>query len=346
MKNLFDYANKELSQDAFLEWLFLNYETDDLKQIIYEFIYFLCPEIPKTEKIQAIYTWRQSGKIDLTVYIDMTNGNEYCLFIEDKVFSSEHNQLCNYNSVIEKWRNSKWTKDFRIFYKTSFLTDDEKSRVEQAGWTIYDLKIISNFWEKYITSNNIIISMYSTHVNDLLKKYENKDLPKVNDVILWNSYFTNTILQLVKNNIGANTYWIGISIYNYSYFCVRYGYSDYIPYLEIRSRDCVLNNSEDKNKKPYRALILRYYDYKGEKIDLKEDYIDIEQRINEIDAIKYQNDRFFYKQGSFEGNNKQIASTKSLTYETEEEFLILVKKSINRYLEIMKNYKPHYKKLN
>ncbi|SDA24790.1 hypothetical protein SAMN02910447_02632 [Ruminococcus sp. YE71] len=29
MKNLFDYATKELSQDAFLRWLFENYDCDD-----------------------------------------------------------------------------------------------------------------------------------------------------------------------------------------------------------------------------------------------------------------------------------------------------------------------------
>ena len=29
MKNLFDYATKELSQDAFLRWLFENYNCED-----------------------------------------------------------------------------------------------------------------------------------------------------------------------------------------------------------------------------------------------------------------------------------------------------------------------------
>ena len=31
MKNLFDYATKELSQDAFLRWLFENYDCENKK---------------------------------------------------------------------------------------------------------------------------------------------------------------------------------------------------------------------------------------------------------------------------------------------------------------------------
>lgn len=35
MKNLFDFATKELSQDAFLRWLFENYncENEDVKKV-------------------------------------------------------------------------------------------------------------------------------------------------------------------------------------------------------------------------------------------------------------------------------------------------------------------------
>lgn len=43
MKNLFDFATKELSQDAFLRWLFENYECENekVREIAYGLINYL-----------------------------------------------------------------------------------------------------------------------------------------------------------------------------------------------------------------------------------------------------------------------------------------------------------------
>ena len=41
MKNLFDYAPKELTQDGFIRWLLENYEDKDLKELVRNFVLFL-----------------------------------------------------------------------------------------------------------------------------------------------------------------------------------------------------------------------------------------------------------------------------------------------------------------
>ena len=158
MKNLFDFATKELSQDAFLRWLFDSWEDPDAKEPIMDLFSNFGIKI-NYDDITNITTFSQICKIDVTVVIE-TKDFVHLLFIEDKTFSNAHtNQLIKYDShifggplpnglhdykvlenindrmnkkVIYPPSNDTHCAKFynfdvhRVFYKTSSITDEDE----------------------------------------------------------------------------------------------------------------------------------------------------------------------------------------------------------------------------
>ena len=124
MKNLFDYATSELSQDAFLCWLLENFdcENDTVKKaalaLLGEMTELDC-SIPgavtklKTERqVTEKYPNPDAGKegepetircvFDIVVTFQY-NGEEHALLIEDKIFSSASNkQIKIYPEAFQK----------------------------------------------------------------------------------------------------------------------------------------------------------------------------------------------------------------------------------------------------
>ena len=78
MKNLFDYATKELSQDAFLRWLFENYEDPILGEAANDIIGKFC-NFRENEKLQALETKTQWNKIDISIWLATTLGRKVAL---------------------------------------------------------------------------------------------------------------------------------------------------------------------------------------------------------------------------------------------------------------------------
>ena len=121
--NLFTFATKELSQDAFICWLLnsLNYEDVEndtdikaLKEFAYKFLNKMCPDTEKMNisDIKPSIT-KQKFKIDILVEFKYKDEN-YIIIIEDKVASyirkdkDGNNQLESYKEKIQKYsKNSK-----------------------------------------------------------------------------------------------------------------------------------------------------------------------------------------------------------------------------------------------
>ena len=82
MKNLFDYATKELSQDAFLRWLFESYEDEQIRPIVADFITNFTfgqedgrPQlVVKPDDIKNIKTFAQVNDIDVCIDIWLPTG--------------------------------------------------------------------------------------------------------------------------------------------------------------------------------------------------------------------------------------------------------------------------------
>lgn len=158
--NLFTYATKELSQDAFICWI-LSFAMKDAQNDITlcecakDFIRYFIPDLNSNEIYLSEAPLKQYKSIDIL----LTVNDQYKVIIEDKTFSSDHDdQLMRYRNTMEK--------DFPnhqvicVYYKIGFQSN--LSNVYDAGYNVCDRKTILNIIGKHIksTSNNILIDYY------------------------------------------------------------------------------------------------------------------------------------------------------------------------------------------
>lgn len=317
MKNLFDYATKELSQDAFLRWFIENDYNGSGRKLL-----GILANVNPSE-ISNIKTWAQSEHIDICV--DFNVGSEpHVLIIEDKVNTGEHsNQLERYMKSVQKWNNAnddyKNRKSHFIFYKTRILPDSEKEYIESRKieekpykWIVFDLSKINSFFEKYLESDNLIIKQYAEYVHSLAKDSTNTTIPTEHRILAWKSFFERVVKPRFENtNLDVD---VGETFYGYSYlnFRPKKCEKSKTPYLEIRSRDCL------KNHMVGRILL---YD-----VDISDD---------QKNAIK-EKITIFGKLFEKENNSQQIGSTNKrkhepISYENQEDF-------VNKVIEMAKEY--------
>ena len=103
---------------------------------------------------------------------------------------------------------------------------------------------------------------------------------------------------------------------------------DGFPYLEIRNRDCLNNN--------IKILICRYH--RDSNIDDIKDYQELKRRVIEVENQYDENNKIFKVIGT-EKQNKTFAMYICEKVDDEKTFLNIVEKAIDRYLEIIKDFK-------
>lgn len=322
-KNLFDFAKKELSQDAFLRWLFENYNCDE--ECVRAAAVDLLDKLGiDTHNINKIETFSQRNHIDITVYVH-SDDTLQALYIEDKTMSSEHNQLKNYNNSIKKQIPRFGIKKVKkVYYKTYILNDDERDRVDDAGWTIIKFDDIAKFWNKYLDSSNLILRSYAEHIKSIERDLCNTERCIENNVIAWKSYFEKVLIPEAKKisncSCGAD-----FTRFGYSYMWIRpKGYKEGYPYLEIRSRDCADN--------AFAARILTY------SLNEKK-YPNIRQAI--VDTIDANGKTGVFKPNKGQKKDKQKGVTrKKYEYLTDDEYMKVFRAVVKEYLDIMNKADP------
>ena len=252
MKNLFDYATKELSQDAFLIWLFENADDAELGEISKRLLasmvnldsnYSISPNDVSDVKAQG-----QCEKMDIVVDFKL-KGIQSVLVIEDKVVSHEHdNQLTKYKSIVLNkwnWGDYKNRPSFFVYYKTRDIDEGEKAKVAESGWKNFGFDAIKAFWEEYQDHPNLIVSQYARHVVNCWNDANNERLPSGNNIDKWLGFFNRTLRKKISVDCDV---WTGVTYFGYAFFCVRPKgkIDEKIPYLEIRSRDCLDGKLEAK----------------------------------------------------------------------------------------------------
>lgn len=319
MENLFNYATKELSQDAFLMWLMANYNCEEDKQLKDASRKFICKlfEINNVDinenDILNVEVYPQENKIDIYAIIDVQDKGKYGVFIEDKTSSFEHNQLVKYNKNIENIKNiDKLDHVLKIFYKSHLIDNEERKRIIDAEWKEFVFDNIYNFFVEYKDVNNIILSQYSKYIEKLYLDSNNKEKTNDNNINAWESYFRNVI----KLNIDdiSDSWIVEERRYHYVYMGIRYkGHcNEEIPFLELRSKDLI------NNKFTIRFLLPK---------NTKEENVD--KFINDINGClkllkikKYTKQIAKYKEDKIELNTKNIIE--------------ITRKVINEYNEIIK----------
>lgn len=276
MKNLFDYAPKELTQDGFLMWIFENYDDPELRDLSRDLILFLTedengkPSVdifdPEFRRLKA---WSQVNRMDVGCdffFMESDSRSRRYLVIEDKTTSNEHNQLNRYNKTIAKWdsRPGCQGRAIKVYYKTNPIGKEEAERVISAGWRLIPLDRIVDFWQKYLSHPNLIVRFYAEHIIGIGDSSRAISKPEKNDVVAWLSYFEKVVVPAVKEACPAAIIQCNNTRYGYAYLNIYPQGQDRskMPYLEIRSRDLlgdvfearILKYGQDINMEGIRRL--------------------------------------------------------------------------------------------
>ncbi len=183
--NLFTYATKELSQDAFLCWLFANYDCENgkVREVARALLTkFVNKPIGEITDCRILKQWNY---LDICVRLDCGNIT-YLIAIEDKTYSDVHDdQLNRYygdvNNYADKLRKDKDVECHYVFYKTAFVSEKERSGIDEK-WAIYDIEAIYRFFSAYSNTENAILDDYIEYIVgifDLLYNYKNFEFDKL-----------------------------------------------------------------------------------------------------------------------------------------------------------------------
>lgn len=320
-KNIFSYATKELSQDAFLRWLFENWNSNesDVREASRKLIKKIIGKDEKKDiNIMSLKTHAQDHKIDILV--DCVIDNEsYIIAIEDKTTSFEHsNQINTYKNYVEKTypnHNKKY-----IFYKTYLLTNDEKANIKKQNWELYDICTIHNIFNSLkVEVKNSILKDYIEHIKNL-----HEDLTGVlsNDISKWNDHSWVNFCVNHKPDVPENIVFGFGNFHNqyiYLVFNLKKPHPSWNehPYGEIRSRD--FRRKNHKNKFMLRILIY------GIDKEILDTHLDVWKN-------KFKESKDFLIQK----NSKQIAISKDLeNISSVSELKLLLEKYMKIYQEIV-----------
>ena len=203
MNNIFNYATKELSQDAYLMWLISSYNDQDknLASFSRKFIFDLLGVEQKP--IDSIKIYPQLKNIDIVCNIQIED-KHYLLAIEDKTTSKEHNQFEKYTKELEDIRKNYLKKKRinleikKVFYKTGVIDSNEEERLNNnVEWGKRDIQNIKQFYDNN-PCENIFVNQYKEIINSLYPLYTDKEYDCEMDEINYAKLLNH--LKLFKEN--------------------------------------------------------------------------------------------------------------------------------------------------
>ena len=258
MKNIFNYATKELSQDAFLRWLFENYECENSKvrSLALELLSHFTTTSIQDGDINNLHTFAQyPDKIDILVEFEK-EGSLYVIAIEDKTYSKEHNQLPKYNEELDKYIDeckkihTGKVKLCKIFYKTYVENDWDKRACKESGWKTYFIDDICKLFEGYKSTNSEILDSYISHIMHIkscLKDYAKKRVSEW-ERIEFRGYFEHIVKEIIKKY--GDDYWI-----NNGFFPDWYAYESIVLKKNVTGTPYGLSMEIVARKTCFTALI-------------------------------------------------------------------------------------------
>lgn len=195
--NIFHYATSELSQDAFLCWLF-SYalkDADNDAALNSCAIDFLKQFIDTSQNTNDIWLSEEPKRQYKNIDILLTVNNHYKIIIEDKTYTNEHdNQLKRYYDLIQKEFPKYEVR--AIYFKTGFQSN--LNAINSSKYKFFGLEDIITTLQKYVnkTQNAIFLNYY-----EYLKRfYERIQQYKTQPVCSWNWEQINGFYESIKND--------------------------------------------------------------------------------------------------------------------------------------------------
>lgn len=235
MENIFKFATKELSQDAFIMWLVSNYNEQkdlELRNASLSFISFLTGNKLGVDELSnsriEVFSQVNHTDISIDIYRYGDSKKHDIIVIEDKTGSSEHNQLINYNKAIEKWKNKG--EVFKVFYKIGTITEQDKKGIEKANedakdsqWLLLDLNDIWRFFKDKTKSSSQVLNDYISYIGHI---YDALHCETKDELADWKSYhwegFANTYLSKFNNEKSKKEEYVWINTYQGRYTSICY----------------------------------------------------------------------------------------------------------------------------
>lgn len=167
MKTLFKFASHELSQDAFLRWLFENKdETEELRNYADSLLRKLLGLKDGNHSIKVVKTTAQEGHIDVLVSLKVDE-KDYVLAIEDKINASvkqednQKSQIEEYSKYLAEHYEGKIIK--KALFKLGFISDKDRKTADEQEYLCFDIHDIHEWLEALPMPVDEILLDYKTH---------------------------------------------------------------------------------------------------------------------------------------------------------------------------------------
>lgn len=112
-------------------------------------------------------------------------------------------------------RATQKERAIKVFYKTSPTDEEEIARVKDAGWRMFQLPEIVDFWGKYKSHPNLIVSSYVENILKIGDSSETVTMPSTNDLIAWDSYMKKILLPRIANDVEGAQFHVASTRYGY-----------------------------------------------------------------------------------------------------------------------------------
>lgn len=248
--NLFYFATSELSQDAFLCYLF-NFAKEEYKENIkeYEFANFILRELLKKcnleiPKIENLDIKKQFYGIDILLIIN----EKTFIIIEDKTNTNEReNQLEGYKKKINQHFIKNSIENLKtVYYKTG---DESLSNIKRKKETVDCVLMREEILKlmEFYDGNNIVINDYIENLKNIQASRENfRNIDLKNEILTWNEIhgFYNALDKEFEKGIlpeGVGFNWGYTANQNGGFMCYHFSnvvdFSTYGVYIQIEATD-------------------------------------------------------------------------------------------------------------
>lgn len=171
--NIFEFAPSELSQDAFLCYLFSFGKSNYSQTQEYKLAHLFLEKLGIDEDVKDIK--HQENHVDVLLITP-----SYVIILEDKTFSKEHSeQLKRYKENCENKYADKKIK--LLYFKTGYTDIQEKDKFDKEV-CIFDIEKIMALIKTY-TGNDVIIKMWIENVGKIHEEITsaNKGIQNIED---------------------------------------------------------------------------------------------------------------------------------------------------------------------
>ncbi|MFS0821439.1 PD-(D/E)XK nuclease family protein [Bacillus sp. 1P02SD] len=205
--NIFKFATKELTQDAFIVWSlsWINQPGDFPEKrygldLLHTMLKLHDIHVPNN-LIDSIEVIRQYKNIDILIRFSVGR-KKYQIIIEDKTNTAMHSgQLEKYFNLLKNENNKDDVEILGVYYKTGYIFDNEVTYIERFNEKIGKFKVFNRLEMIHVLSTYIdVISsdIFHDYYDYILELQQEEDLIKTNLA----SKDLNKVKSSLKTDVG------------------------------------------------------------------------------------------------------------------------------------------------